>query len=61
MEILDTHVLFQRGPFMRVRRWLRGIHLDLGYMIRGYTGWETVQEIDIIKPTYKFRVIDKET
>ena len=31
----------------RVRRWLRGKHPDLGAVIQGYTGWETVQELEI--------------
>lgn len=50
VEILGEEVLFRSGCFRRVRRWLRGIHPGLGVVIRGYTGWETVQEISVIRP-----------
>ncbi len=60
VEILDTQVLYQNGSFMRIRRWLKGVHPTRGQITKGYTGWETVEEIDVIKPMHVFRVVDKE-
>lgn len=57
IEILSETVLFQNGPFKRVQRWLRGTHPDRGKIIRGLTGWETVEEKDIIA-CHKYSVID---
>ncbi len=55
-EILHQMVLFQRGCFQRIRRWLRGTHPDKGTIIHGWTGWETVQEKDRILPLHSFSV-----
>jgi hypothetical protein len=49
-EVLDEQVIFEHGHFQRVRRWWRGIHPDKGVVIRGLSGWETVEEIDRILP-----------
>ncbi len=45
-ELLDQKVIFQRGRLQRVRRWWSGIHADRGTVVRGWTGWETVEETD---------------
>ena len=47
-ELLNEQVIFERGHFQRVRRWWRGIHPDKGVVIRGLSGWETVEETDRI-------------
>ena len=49
-EVLDEQVIFERGHFQRVRRWWRGIHPEKGVIIRGRSGWETVEEKDRILP-----------
>ncbi|HLJ92920.1 MAG TPA: hypothetical protein VKU02_06980 [Gemmataceae bacterium] len=55
-ELLDEHVLFQHGRFQRVRRWWRGIHPDRGKVVHGWSGWETVEEVDRIVPAWTFTV-----
>ncbi len=59
IEILDEHVLYQSGCFKRVKRWLRGKHPTLGILHQGYTGWETIQEIDVISAMQTFTVVDQ--
>jgi len=49
-EVLDEQVILEHGHFQRVRRWWRGIHPDKGVVIRGLSGWETVEEKDRILP-----------
>jgi hypothetical protein len=50
IEILGEQVIERNGDRKKVRRWLRGKHPELGKIIRGYTGYETVQEVEVIKP-----------
>lgn len=57
-EILSEEIIHQQGSFRRVKRWLRGCHPDLGLIINGDTGVETVVELDIIKPTCVVNVYD---
>jgi hypothetical protein len=57
VEILGEKVISQSGSYRRVQRWLRGIHPELGTIVRGYTGWETLQEVDVIKPIGTFYVM----
>ncbi len=59
IEILDEVILYQKGCFKRVKRWLRGRHPHLGILIQGYTGIETVVESDVIVPMATFEVVDK--
>lgn len=58
IEILEEHILSQSGCFKRVKRWLRGMHPTLGVLHRGYTGWETIQETDVVMAMGTFTVID---
>ena len=58
VEVLSEIVLYQKGSYKRVRRYLRGVHPDRGVIIRGFTGLETIEEKDIIVPMGKFTVID---
>ena len=60
IEILDEQIVYQNGPYMRVKRWLRGVHPKLGTITFGFTGWETLVEKDIIKPTRTFYVYENE-
>jgi len=55
-ELLDEQVVIQRGCFQRIRRWWRGVHSEKGSIIRGLTGWETVEETDRIIPIRTFTV-----
>ncbi len=55
-ELLDEKVILCRGNFQRVRRWWRGIHPGLGAITRGWTGWETVEERDCIRPQQRIQV-----
>ena len=56
IEVLDEHVLKQYGSYKRVKRWLRGRHPTLGVLHMGYTGWETIQEADVLVPMVIFSV-----
>lgn len=38
------------------RRWIRGCHPELGVLVHGWTGWETVQDFDRIRPMHTFWV-----
>lgn len=58
IEILDEHVIHQSGSFKRVKRWLRGWHPKLGVLHFGYSGQETIQEVDVITPMVVFTVED---
>lgn len=60
MEILGEEVLSQSGCFRRVRRWLRGVHPELGTIVRGHTGWETLQETSVVKAMQVFQVAETE-
>jgi hypothetical protein len=55
-EVLGEEVIWQNGPHRRVRRWLRGCHPHLGPLHLGWSGWETVVEVDLLRPTGTFRV-----
>lgn len=57
IEILDEQVISQRGCFRQIRRWLRGAHPELGVLVWGLTGLETVQETTAIKPLGIFTVL----
>lgn len=57
-EILGYHILHQKNSFRRVKRWYKGVNLELGGEIhKGYSGLETVVETDVIIPTRVFRVV----
>jgi hypothetical protein len=58
-EILDVKVVFQQGRYQRIRRWWRGMHPNKGVITRGWTGWETVEEKDLILPVHTFDVQGK--
>lgn len=57
IEILDEHIIYQNGPYKRIKRWIKGVHPQLGVVIKGLTGWETMVEKDVIKPLHKFQVV----
>lgn len=56
MQILDEIVLYQKGCFRKVRRYLRGANPARGVIVRGFTGWETVEEVSEIIPVGVFDV-----
>lgn len=51
IEILDEHIISEKGCYRFVRRWVRGWHPDLGQLTWGLAGKETVMEISVIRPT----------
>jgi len=55
-ELLDVQVVYQQGRYQRIRRWWRGVHPERGTIILGLTGWETVEEKDLILPVEVFIV-----
>jgi hypothetical protein len=57
MEVLGEIVLFRKNGFKRVRRYLRGIHPTRGVIVKGFTGWETVEEHDVVI-LHNFQVFD---
>ncbi len=56
IEIVGEQVLDQSGSYRRVRRWIRGWHPELGTLMMGYTGPETVMDVDVICPLGTFYV-----
>jgi len=58
-EVLSEEVLYRNGVFLEVRRWLKGIHPEKGKVCWGWTGWETVQEISLIRPVNKVEIREK--
>jgi hypothetical protein len=58
-ELLDEKVIASHGPCQRVRRWWRGVHPEKGIIVRGWTGWETVEEADRVLPLHTF-IVPKE-
>jgi hypothetical protein len=57
LEILGEEILSQNGSFRQVRRWVRGMHPEIGVIVRGYTGWETMIDVSVIKPLLVVYVI----
>ena len=61
MEMVGEKILYSNpsGTFKRIKRWFKGIHYGIdGKFLKGLTGWETVVEVNVIKNTYKYQVID---
>lgn len=56
VEILDEEILYEQGSFRRVKRYLKGSHPELGKLVRGLTGWETLVEVDVVVPMGIFEV-----
>ena len=54
--ILDERVVDQAGSMQRIQRWWKGVHPEKGIVIRGWTGWETLEEIDRIRTMHTFSV-----
>jgi hypothetical protein len=56
IEVLGEEVVYRSGSFMRIKRWLRGVHPKLGTIVHGVSGWETLVEKDVIKPLHTFYI-----
>lgn len=57
--ILDEIILKQYGCYSKVRRYIKGRHPHLGPLTIGWSGeWETVWEVDVIKPMAVVTVSD---
>ena len=59
VEVLDEKILFIKGSYKRVRRWIRGIHPNIGVIIKGLTGWETLIEQDVFIPLFYRTVLEE--
>ena len=57
-EILNTEIIHQNGSFMRVRRWLKGAWPKRGKLTCGWTGMETIEEVDFIRPIGHYTVME---
>lgn len=57
-ELLDEKVVAQNGGFQRIRRWWKGIHPEKGKITRGWSGWETVEEVDRLLLLHRIEVGD---
>jgi hypothetical protein len=47
--ILDTHTIQEHQGIKVIKMWIKGMHPDLGHITRGWTGWETVVEVKLVK------------
>jgi hypothetical protein len=56
-DLLDEQVVSQGRHLQHVKRWWRGVHPDRGCIVRGWTGWETLEEADRILPIHTFHVV----
>jgi len=59
LEILDEQIFYKQGCFEKGRRWIKGCHPELGVLVHGWSGWETVQDFDRIRPMHTFEVHEK--
>jgi hypothetical protein len=57
MEILNQ-VVTRKGAWKCKKTWIKGAHPNLGQVIAGLTGWETVIAEDVIVPS-KVVMIEK--
>lgn len=58
-RILDEKIISQHGSCLfHIKRWLAGVYPERGQIIQGYTGWETEEDIWVIRPQNKFYVED---
>ena len=53
-RVLGEEVLFQQGCYRRVRRYVAGWHPLLGVLHDGWTGHETIIELDVIAPVRRY-------
>lgn len=58
LVILDEIVLKQHGSYRQVRRYVKGKHPHLGPIMIGWSGgWETVWDVDVIRPMVVVNVV----
>lgn len=56
IEMLDEWIVHQSGAFCSIKRWLKGAHPQYGTIVWGLTGWETLVELDVIRPHHIVQV-----
>lgn len=56
LEILDEQITHKYGCFEKGKRWVKGKHPDLGVLVQGITGCETLIEFSRIKPIVIYEV-----
>lgn len=56
MTVLDEVIVEVHGRLVHRRRWLDGAHPELGIIVRGLTGIETVQDTYRISASVTFDV-----
>ena len=59
-EILNEKIVWIRGLHITRQRWLKGVHPDLGTIIWGLTGWETVVVFDSVVPSRVVQVAERD-
>lgn len=56
-EVLSIVTVRISGKIKTVKKWIRGVHPELnGVIVKGYTGWETIMQQDVIIPSWKYFV-----
>lgn len=58
IKIVGQTIVYDGVVLKRVKRYLQGSHPQRGSITNGHTGIETVEEIDVFVPKYKFEVKD---
>lgn len=60
VDVVGRETLTDAGTFKRERVWIRGAHPHLGKLHpRGWSGFETIVEREIISPLTTFKVIKR--
>ena len=44
-ELVGEEVVYQSGSYRKVRRYWRGIHPALGVIVRGWSGWDSSEDV----------------
>ena len=54
--ILGSQIIYEGQGIRRIKRWIKNAHPNLGIITKGYSGWETLVEIQIVKDLKHFVV-----
>lgn len=57
IKVLGEEVIYQKGPVKSVKRYIAGVHPELGTIHQGWSGWETIIETTVVKATHTFKVV----
>jgi len=56
--LLNERVIYEQGSYSRVEQYLQGHHPKLGILTHGWSGEETIRQIDRIKPVVTITVYE---